>query len=115
MLNNTFRLSSKPSISLELNGLYVSPSVQGNYDLSPVWKIDAGLKWTSTDKKAELRLSGNDLFNSATPNARVNNSGQRFEINQHADSRFFSIAFTYKFGGYKSKEHREVDMSRFGY
>ncbi len=115
MLNNTFRLSSKPSISLELNGLYVSPSVQGNYDLSSVWKIDAGLKWTSTDKKAELRLSGNDLFNSATPNARVNNSGQRFEINQHADSRFFSIAFTYKFGGYKSKKHREVDMSRFGY
>ena len=115
MLNNTFRLSSKPAISLELNGLYVSPSVQGNYDLSSIWKVDAGLKWTSADRKAELRLTGNDLFNSATPNARVNDRGQRFEINQHADSRFLSLSFTYKFGGYKDKEHKKVDTSRFGY
>ena len=115
MLNNTSRLSSKPAISLELNGLYVSPSVQGNYDLSSIWKVDAGLKWTSADKKAELRLTGNDLFSSAIPNARVNDRGQRFEINQHADSRFLSLSFTYKFGGYKAKEHKDVDTSRFGY
>ena len=115
MLNNTFLLSSKPAISLELNGLYVSPSVQGNYDLSSIWKVDAGLKWTSANKKAELRLTGNDLFNSATPDARVNDRGQRFEINQHADSRSFSLSFTYKFGGYKAKEHKDVDTSRFGY
>lgn len=115
MLNNTIRLSSKPTISLELNGLYVSPSVQGNYDLSSIWKVDAGLKWTSANKKAELRLTGNDLFNSATPNARVNDRGQRFEINQHADSRFLSVSFTYKFGGYETEEHKKVDTSRFGY
>lgn len=115
MLNNTFRLSSKPAISLELNGQYVSPSVQGNYDLSSIWKVDAGLKWTSADKKAEIRLTGNDLFNSATPDARVNGRGQRFEINQHADSRSFSLSFTYKFGGYKTEEHKKVDTSRFGY
>ncbi len=115
MLNNTIRLSSKPTISLELNGLYVSPSVQGNYDLSSIWKVDAGLKWTSANQKAELRLTGNDLFNSATPDARVNDRGQRFEINQHADSRSFSLSFTYKFGGYKAKEHKDVDTSRFGY
>lgn len=115
MLNNTFLLSSKPAISLELNGLYVSPSIQGNYDLSSIWKVDAGLKWTSANKKAELRLTGNDLFNSATPNARVNDRGQRFEINQHADSRFLSVSFTYKFGGYETEEHKKVDTSRFGY
>ena len=115
MLNNTIRLSSKPTISLELNGLYVSPSVQGNYDLSSIWKVDAGLKWTSANQKAELRLTGNDLFNSATPDARVNDRGQRFEINQHADSRSFSLSFTYKFGGYETEEHKKVDTSRFGY
>ena len=115
MLNNTFQLSSKPAISLDLNGLYVSPSVQGNYDLSSIWKVDAGLKWTSADKKAEVRLAGNDLFNSATPNARVDDRGQQFEINQHADSRSFSLSFTYKFGGYKAKEHKDVNTSRFGY
>ena len=115
MLNNTFQLSSRPAISLEVNGLYVSPSIQGNYDLSAVWKLDAGLKWTSADQKAELRLTGNDLFNSASPDARVNDRGQRFEIRQHPDSRYLSLSFTYKFGGFKSKEHKDVDTSRFGY
>lgn len=83
--------------------------------MSSIWKVDAGLKWTSADKKTEVRLTGNDLFNSAMPDARVNDRGQRFEISQHADSRFFSLSFTYKFGGYKAKEHKEVDTSRFGY
>lgn len=115
MLNNTFQLSSRPAISLEVNGLYVSPSIQGNYDLSAVWKLDAGLKWTSADQKAELRLTGNDLFNSTSPDARVNDRGQRFEIRQHPDSRYLSLSFTYKFGGFKSKEHKDVDTSRFGY
>lgn len=115
MLNNTFQLSAKPSISLELNGLYVTPSIQGIYDLSSVWKVDAGLKWTSANQHTELRLTGNDLFDSATPDARVNDRGQCFEFHQHADSRYFTVSFTYKFGGYKSREHKEVDTSRFGY
>ena len=115
MLNNTFQLSAKPSISLELNGLYVTPSIQGIYDLSSVWKVDAGLKWTSANQHTELRLTGNDLFDSATPDARVNDRGQCFEFHQHADSRYFTVSFTYKFGGYKSREHKEVDISRFGY
>jgi hypothetical protein len=29
-------------------------------------------------------------------------------------SRFFSISFTWKFGGYKERKHEKVDDSRFG-
>ena len=115
MMNNTFTLSSKPSISLELNAMYVSPSIQGNYDLSSIWKVDAGLKWIFANRNAEFRLTGNDLFNTATPNATVNDRGQRFEIIQHADSRYVSLSFAYRFGGFKSKERKKVDTSRFGY
>lgn len=115
MMNNTFKLASNPAISLELNGMYVTSSIQGIYDLSSIWKVDAGLKWTSANKKAELRLKVNDVFDSAIPDATVNYKGQHFEMNQHADSRYFSMSFTYKFGGFKSKEHKEVDTSRFGY
>lgn len=115
MMNNTFKLASNPVISLELNGMYVTPSIQGIYNLSSIWKIDAGLKWTFADKKAELRLKATDIFDSAIPDATVNYKGQHFEMNQHADSRYFSVSFTYKFGGYKSKEHKEIDTSRFGY
>ena len=115
MMNNTLKISSKPDISLELNGLYVTPSIQGLYDLSAIWKVDAGLKWTFANQNAELRLTGNDLFNSSTPNAKVNDKGQCFEMIQHADNRYVSLSFTYKFGGFKPKEHKEVDTSRFGY
>ena len=115
MMNNTFTLSSKPAISLELNAMYVSPSIQGNYDLSSICKVDAGLKWVFANRNAELRLTGNDLFNTATPNAYVNDRGQHFEIKQHADSRYVSMSFTYRFGGFKSKERKKVDTSRFGY
>ena len=115
MMNNTFNISSKPSLSLELNGLYVSPSIQGIYDLTSIWKVDAGLKWTFADKNAELRFTANDIFNSAAPDATINYKGQNFKTLQHADSRYLSVSFTYKFGGFKSKEHKKVDVSRFGY
>lgn len=115
MINNTFILSSQPSISLELNAMYVSPSIQGNYDLSSVWKLDSGIKWTFANKNAELRILGNDLLNTATPDATVNDKGQRFSIIQHSDSRYASLSFTYRFGGFRSKEHKKIDTSRFGY
>lgn len=115
MMNNTFKLCSKPDIRMELNGMYVSPSLQGVYDLSSVWKVDAGLKWTFAKQKAELRLNANDIFDSATPNATINYGGQNFAMNQRKDSRNFSLSFVYKFGGFKSKEHKAIDMSRFGY
>lgn len=113
--NNSVRLSSQPDIRLELNGLYVSSPLQGIYDLSSVWKIDAGLKWTFAHDCAELKLQGNDLFNSLRPDGSINYKGQRLNLLMNQMSRSLSITFTYKFNGYKEKEHKEVDTSRFGY
>ncbi len=36
-------------------------------------------------------------------------------MNQRRDSRNISVSFVYKFGGYKAKEHKSVDTSRFGF
>lgn len=115
MMNNSFRLSSEPDIRLELNGMYVSSFIQGIYDVSAIWKIDAGLKWTFANKKAELRLKANDLFDSFNPDTRINYKGQNLVMNQRRDSRNVSLSFVYKFGGYKAKEHKQVDTSRFGF
>ena len=89
--------------------------IQGLYDISSVWKVDAGLKWTFADKKAELRLNANDLFDSYDLNSKVNYKGQNLIMNQRRDSRSLSVSFVYKFGGYKTKEHKSVDTSRFGF
>lgn len=114
-LNNSLRLSTQPDIRLELNGLYVSSPLQGIYDLSSVWKIDAGLKWTFAHDQAELKLQGNDLFNSLRPDGSIDYKGQRLNLHMNQMSRNLTITFTYKFNGYKEKKHKEVDTSRFGY
>ncbi len=113
--NNIFRLSSKPDIRMELNGLYVSSSIQGICDLSAFWGVDAGLKWIFASQKAELKLNATDIFRSANPDVVINYKGQNLMIKQKLDNRRISLSFTYKFGGYKSKEHKTVDTSRFGY
>ena len=115
MMNNTFKLFSEPDIRLELNSMYVSSFIQGIYDISPIWRIDAGLKWTFAGKKAELKLKANDLFDSFNPDTKINYKGQHLIMNQRRDSRNISVSFVYKFGGYKAKEHKSVDTSRFGF
>ena len=92
-----------------------STSLQGIYDLSTIYKIDAGLKWTFANECAELRVQGNDLFNSATPNGRIDYKGQRLDLRQNQMARSLIVTFTYKFNGYTRKPHKEVDTSRFGY
>lgn len=114
-MNNTFRLSSHPNLQLEYNLLYVSPTLQGIYDVSSVWKMDLGLKWTFANDKAELKIQGNDLFNTFVPDGKIDYKGQKLNMDILNINRNLSISFTYKFNGYKEKKHKEVDTSRFRY
>lgn len=114
-INNTFRLSSRPNLQLEYNLLYVSPTLQGIYDVSSVWKMDLGLKWTFANDKAELKIQGNDLFNTCVPDGKIDYKGQKLNMDMQNINRNLSITFTYRFNGYKEKKHKEVDRSRFGY
>lgn len=115
-MDHTVNLSSKkPDLKLEAAAYYLSPSLQGIYDLSAVWSLDAGVKWTFADKKAELKLRGTDLADSYVPDAKINYDGQHLNMFIVPDSRFVSLTFTWKFGGYTEKEHKKVDTSRFGH
>lgn len=114
-MNNTFHLSSRPNLQLEYNLLYVSPTLQGIYDVSSVWKMDLGLKWTFANDKAELKIQGNDLFNTFVPDGKIDYKGQKLNMDILNINRNLSISFTYKFNGYKEKKHKKVDTSRFGY
>ena len=95
--------------------MYVSSPLQGLMTLTDVWKIDAGLKWTFANRKAELKLSGNDLFNSSMPDVYTDYRGQKLRMRMLETTRNFTLSFTYRFGGYQKKQHKEVDTSRFGY
>jgi len=114
-INNTFNISSKPNIKAELSGSYITRNIQGQMTISSMYSVDAGIKWTFDNDKAELSLKANDMFNSWTPkDLDLDYKTQNLKINMIPDSRRISISFTYKFGGFKEKKHKEVDSSRFG-
>lgn len=114
-LNNTINISSRPNIKMEVGGSYISKNIQGPSSLSAMYKIDAGIKWLFAGDKAELRLKVNDIFNSWSPDKwSMKQNNQNLNMHIIPDLRYINISFSYKFGGYKDKKHKDVDTSRFG-
>jgi hypothetical protein len=112
-LDNTVNLSSKPNIKLEISGAYISKNIQGPAELTALWNLDAGLKWSFFHDMAELRLKGTDLLNRWTPDMIMKYDTQNLRMNIIPDTRAVSLSFTFKLGGY-DKTHKEIDSSRFG-
>ncbi len=113
-LNNTLNISSNPNIKMELTGSYITKNIQGPSEISKMYKVDAGIKWGFANDKGEVRIKVNDIFNSWSPDSwsmKFDNQNLRMHI--IPDSRYVSLSFTYKFGGYKEKKHKDVDTSRF--
>lgn len=114
-LNNTLKISSKPNIKADLSASYITRNIQGPMTISSMYSINAGIKWTFANDKAELSLKANDMFNSWNPkDLKLNYKTQNLQMHMITDSRRLSISFIYKFGGFKKKEYKEVDSSRFG-
>lgn len=113
-IDNTISISSRPNIKLEIAAMYLTPSMQGIYDLGRIWSLDAGLKWSFANKKAELQVKGTDCFNSTTPDVKIRYKSQHLDMLLTPDSRALTVSFRYKFGGYNKKEFKKVDTSRFG-
>lgn len=111
-LDNTLKLAR--NLYFELAGSYITPNIQGPADLTRIWMTEAGLKWTFAHDNAELRLKGTDLFNTWSPDLKMRYANQNLRMNMLPDSRTLTLSFTYKFGGYKARERKEVDTSRFG-
>ena len=88
-LDNTFKVSK--NLALELIGSLQTPMIQGTFDIET------------------------DLFNSGMPNLKVRFNGQHLDMNNGFYSRAFTLLFNYRFGGYKKKEVRKIDTSRFGH
>lgn len=114
-LVNTFHLSRKPTLDLEVNGFFQSGAIQGTFDIEPLGSADAAVKWTFDRGRATLSVRCNDLFDSGMPNAKVRYRGQWLDMGAQRYTRTATVHFSYRFGGYKERKHKEVDTSRFGH
>lgn len=115
-IDNTITLSrSKPDLKMNFSGYYSSPLLQGIYKLGSVYDISADLKWTLPGDKISVLIKYDNIFQSHMPKSIViDQSNQYSRLNKYDDSRCFSIALVWKFGGFKAKSYERVDDSRFG-
>ena len=110
----SIKLSSTQDLRLILNPFYQTKAIQGVYDISPVFRMNAKLQWSSHDGKWGVRLNGSNIFNNRFDTRSVQgNQDYRMKINYNWASVTFAVI--YKFGGYKEKTVKEVDTSRMGH
>ena len=108
------KLCSTQDLRLILNPFYQTKAIQGVYDISPIFSMDAKLQWSSHDGRWGVRLNGSNIFNNPYDTRSVHgNQDYRMKINYNWASVTFAVI--YKFGGYKEKTVKEVDTSRMGH
>jgi len=114
-LNSDIRLSARPDLRMNISGYYATPGViQGIYDLGWLGDLSTGVTWSFAQERAKIIFKGTDFFKTNTPNASIDYMGQKSSLDAPRDTRSFSLSFVYRFGGYKEKDRKEVDTSRFG-
>ena len=110
----SIRLCRTQDLRLILNPFFQSKAIQGVYDISPVFRMNAKLQWSSHDGKWGLRINGNNIFNYEFDTRSVQgNQNYRMKLNYNWASVTFAVI--YKFGGYKEKNIKKVDTSRMGH
>ena len=108
------KLCNTQDLRLILNPFFQSKAIQGVYDISPIFRMNAKLQWSSHDGRWGLRLNGNNIFNNKYDTRSVQgNQDYRMKINYNWASVTFAVI--YKFGGYKEKNVKAVDTSRMGH
>ena len=108
------KLCNTQDLRLILNPFFQSKAIQGVYDISPVFRMNAKLQWSSHDGKWGLRLNGSNIFNNLYDTRSVQgNQDYRMKINYNWASVTFAVI--YKFGGDKEKNVKAVDTSRMGH
>ena len=110
----SIKLCQTQNLRLILNPFYQTKAIQGVYDISPIFRMNAKLQWSSHDGKWGLRLNGSNIFNNLYDTRSVQgNQDYRMKINYNWASVTFAVI--YKFGGYKEKNVKAVDTSRMGH
>ena len=113
MLNNNIYLTQKKNLSVQLNGSYATESIQGVYDIKPMYNLSIGLVWGVSDR-VRINILGDDLLNGRQARTSTHIQGQNYSQTINNDSRMISFSVRYNLGGYKEKKSGELDTSRLG-
>lgn len=107
LASTTQTLTLSPSVNAEVAGNYQSAQVYGTYAVKPLYSIDLGIRKSFADKRANIKLAANDVFNMMK--ARVSSAipSQDYKLIQKQETRVFRFTFSYNFGSSQIKAVRE--------
>lgn len=111
--DNTFKIGK--NLSFEVNGRYQSGAIQGTFDIDPIFCLTLAAQWRFAAGRATLSILCDDLLETGFPVTSVRFKGQDLDMNNAFYNRSLTVRLVYRFGGYKAKEARTVDTSRFGH
>ena len=112
ILNNSFTISRKPHLIMNVNGSYNTAAIQGLYDMPQSGNLDMSLTWRFLKEKANLTVGCYDVLETQGISPYMN-YGKQVVYNHYPSYREFKLTFSYRFGAYKDKERKEVDTNRF--
>ena len=112
LLNNSFTISRKPYLIMNVNGSYSTAAIQGLYDLPQSGNLDMSLTWRFLKEKANLTVGCYDVLETQGISPYMN-YGKQVVYNHYPSYREFKLTFSYRFGAYKDMERKAVDTSRF--
>ena len=108
------RLSSKHNIQLVLNPFFQTKAIQGVYDIEPLLRLNATLRYTTANGKWSLVAKGENILNDhITTHSSITN--QDYTMRVWMPYTNYSLTAIYRIGNFKEKKKKEVDTSRMGY
>ena len=92
----------------ELTGNYQSALTYGLFYVKPQYSVDAGVSHSFAKKKANIKLSMSDIFNTRRNDVTSNYASNDLDIRQKRESRITRLTFTYNFGSTKirARDHQ---------
>ena len=108
------KLSQRHNIQFILNPFFQSKAIQGVYDISPLFYLNASLRWTSDNGKWSVVAKANNIFN-CYANTRSTVANQNYAMRVWMNYASASLTAIYRIGNFKEKKKKEVDTSRMGY
>jgi len=87
----------------ELTAHYQSDLTYGLYDVKARYSVDAGISHSFADKRANIKLSVSDIFNTQTNDVNADYQDTHLYITQKRETRITRLTFTWNFGNTKIK------------
>jgi iron complex outermembrane receptor protein len=98
IVSGTQRFTITPTFSAEIFANYESPAFYGISQFKSNYYVDAGVSKQLFDKRASLRLSATDIFNTKRDRYSTNYENLDMYTVDKVESQVVKLSFTYRFG-----------------